>query len=76
MKTEFTSNNKDNIGISTIIAASLLVIASGLFNSNAAVSKQAVNVQKYQTIVVTASRTPEATLETMVVTASRKNTRA
>ncbi len=76
MKTEFTSSNKDNIGISTIIAVSLLAIASGLFNSNAAVSKQAVTIQKYETIVVTASRTPEATLETMVVTASRKNTRA
>ena len=76
MKAEFTSSNKDNIGISSIIAVSLLVIASGLFNSNAAVSKQAVTLQKFQTIVVTASRTPEATLETMIVTASRKNTRA
>ena len=73
MKTEFSSNNKDNIAISTILAASLFAIASGLYNSNAAVATEAV--QKLDTIVVTASRAPDAILDTMVVTASRKNSR-
>jgi hypothetical protein len=75
MKTAFTSTNKDNIGITTLLAVSLFAMASGLFNSNAAVANQAIAVQKLGTLVVTASRTPEATLDTMVVTASRKNNR-
>ena len=76
MKTAFSSNNKDNIAIITLIAVSLFAIASGLFNSNAAVANEAVIVQKLDTIVVTASSSPEAVLETMVVTASRKIHRA
>lgn len=75
-KNEFTGNNKDNIAIATILAVSFFTMASGLFNSNAAVARQTVTVQKFDTIVVTASRAPDATLETMVVTASRKNNRA
>ena len=73
MKTQFTSSNKDNIGIATILAVSLFAITSGLFLSNPAVANQAapVVVQKMDTIVVTASRAPDATLETIVVTASR-----
>ena len=76
MKTAFTSNNKDNIAIAALIAAGFFVLASGLFNSNAAVASQAVAVQKLDTIVVTASRTPVTILDTMVVTASRKINRA
>ncbi len=76
MKTAFTSNNKDNIAITTLLAVSLFALASGVFNSNQAVTKQAVAVQKLDTIVVTASRTPDAVFDTMAVTASRKMNRA
>ena len=75
MKTAFTSN-KDNVAISTILAVSLFALASGLFDSNAAVTSQVVAVQKLDTIVVTASRAPDAVLDIMVVTASRKQHRA
>lgn len=67
MKTAFNSNNKDNVAITTVIAAGLLILASGLFSNNAAVA-----IQKLDTIVVTASRSPDAVLDTMIVTASRK----
>ena len=76
MKTAFNSNNKDNIAISILIAASLFALASGLFNSNQAVAQQTVAVQKFDTVVVTASRSPDAILDTIVVTASRKIYRA
>ena len=76
MKTAFTSNNKDNVAITTVIAAGLLILASGLFSSNAAVANNVVAVQKLDTIVVTASRSPDAVLDTMIVTASRKMSRA
>ena len=76
MKTAFTSNNKDNIAIATLIAVSLFAIVSGLFNSNEAVANEAVTVQRLDTIVVTASRTPVTILDTMVVSASRKINRA
>ena len=76
MKTAFNSNNKDNVAITTVIAAGLLILASGLFSSNAAVANKTVDVQKLDTIVVTASRSPDAVLDTMLVTASRKTSRA
>jgi hypothetical protein len=76
MKTAFTSTNKDNIAITTLLAVSLFALASGLFNSNATVASQAVAVQKLDTIVVTASRAPDVRLDTIVVTASRKIDRA
>ena len=72
MKTAFSSNNKDSIAITTLIAVSLFALASGLFNSSQAVAKQTVAVQKFDTIMVTASRAPDATLDTTVVTDSRK----
>ncbi len=78
MKTEFTSSNKDNVAIATILAAGLFVLTTGLFNSNATVAKPVVNnnadaiVQTMGAIVVTAQRLPVVTLDTMVVTASRK----
>ncbi len=73
MKTAFNNSNKDNVGIATILAVSLFAIASGLFVSNPAVANHAtpVVVQKMDTIVVTAPRAPDVTLETIVVTASR-----
>ena len=71
MKTAFTSNNKDNIAITTLLAVILFALTSGVFNSSQAVAKQVVGVQKLDTIVVTASRAPDAVLDTMVVTASR-----
>ena len=72
-KNEFTSNNKDNVGIATILAVSLFAIASGIFVSNPAVANHATHaaVRKMDAIVVTASRVPEATFDTIVVTASR-----
>ena len=76
MKTAFNSNNKDNVAISTVIAAGFLILASGLFGNNAAVANSTVAVQKLDTIVVTASRSPDVVLDTMIVTASRKTSRA
>ena len=74
MKTEFARSNKDNIATASLVAVSLFALASGLFNSSAAVANHAieVTVQRLDTIVVTASRTADATLDTIVVTASRK----
>ena len=54
----------------------LFALASGLFDSNAAVASHAVAIQKLDTIVVTASRAPDPVLDIMVVTASRKQHRA
>ena len=80
MKTEFNFNksNKDNVATATLVAVSLFALASGLFNSNPAVANLAgeVAMQKLDTIVVTAPRGPDATLDTIVVSASRKNSRA
>ena len=71
MKTEFSRNNKDNIATATLVAVSLFAVASGLFNSNAVEARPAVAVQKMDTIVITASRLTNATLDTIVVTAPR-----
>ena len=76
MKTEFNSINKDNIATSTLLVASAVALAIGLFSSNGADAKPAastlVAVQKMDTIVVKASRI-DAKLPTMIVTASRKS---
>ena len=73
MKTEFNSINKDNIATSTLLVASAVALAIGLFSSNGAEAKPAVAaVQKMDTIVVKASRI-DAKLPTMIVTASRKS---
>ena len=76
MKTAFNSTNKDNVAITTVIAAGLFVLASGLFSNNTPVANETVAVQKLDTILVTASRSPDAILDTMIVTASRKMSRA
>ena len=77
MKTEFTRSNKDNIATATLVAVTLFALASGLFNSSPAAANHEteVAVQKLDTIVVSASRGPDATLDTIYVTASRKNSR-
>ena len=72
MKTAFNSNNKDDIAITTVLAAGLLILASGLFSGNAAIANETVVVQKFDTIIVTASRSPDAVLDTLIVTASPK----
>ena len=79
MKTEFTSSNKDNVAIATILAAGLFVLTTGLFNSNVTVANPSHSanhnadavVQTMGAIVVTAPRLPVMKLDTMVVTASR-----
>ncbi len=82
MKTELTSSNKDNVSMATVLAAGLLVLTTGLFNSNAFVANPNPShnadavVQTMGAIVVTASRTPVVMLDTMVVTASRKTSQA
>ena len=76
MKTAFNNSNKDNIAISVLLVASLFALATGVVTSNHAGASQAVAIQKVDTIIVTASRAPDATLDTMVVTASRKIGRA
>ena len=77
-KNEFTSSNKDNIGIATILAVSLLAVASGVFASKPAVAYDATPtaIQKLDTIIVTAPRAPDTTLETIVVTASRNTSQS
>ena len=84
MKTAFTSSNKDNVAIATILAAGLIVLTTGLFSSNAVVANPNTNanhnadavVQTMGAIVVTAQRLPVVKLESIVVTASRKTTQA
>ena len=82
MKTAFASSNKDNVAIATILATGLVVLTTGLFSSNAAVGDPGPNhnadavVQTMGAIVVTAQRLPVVTLESIVVTASRKTTQA
>ena len=73
MKTEFiNSTSKDNVATSTLLVASVVALAIGLFSSNGAEAKPAVTaVQKMDTIIVKASRI-DAKLPTMIVTASRK----
>ena len=77
MKSTYTLNtrsNKDNIATAALLAISLFALASGMFTSKPAVANHAaiVAVQKMDAIVVTASRAPDATLDTILVTASRK----
>jgi hypothetical protein len=74
MKTEFTRNNKDNIATSTLVAITLFALASGVFNSRPAAASHTGETitQKMDAIVVTGTRAPDAILDTIVVTASRK----
>lgn len=76
MKTAFSNSNKDNVAITTLIAVGFFVVATGFSSDNAAVASQVVAVQKFDTIVVTASRASDVRLDTIVVTASRKLDRA
>ena len=74
MKTEFTRSNKDNIATAALVAVSLFALASGVFTSSPAAANHETDlaVQQLEAIVVTASRGPDATLDTIVVTAPRK----
>jgi len=76
MNTINIRNNKDNIANTTVFAVSLLFMVAGLFNSNAAEAAPKAAVQKMDTITVTAPRIKHATLETIVVTASRSTRQA
>lgn len=76
MNTINTRSNKDNIASATILAVSLLFVAGGLFNSNAAEAAPKAAVQKLDTITVTAPRIKTTKLETMVVTAPRVTSQA
>lgn len=73
MKTKFTNSNKDNIALSTLLAAGLFFLASGVVSGNPAVTSHVAqaDVQKLETVVVTASRAPDARLDTILVTAPR-----
>ena len=74
MKTEFSRSNKDNIATFTLVAITLFALASGVFNSRPAAASHTGETiaQKMDTIVVTATCAPDAILDTIVVTASRK----
>ena len=74
MKTEFSRSNKDNIATASLLAAGLFAIASSMFNSTPAAASHpaASSVQRMDAIVVTAARVAHTTLDTIVVTASRK----
>lgn len=71
MKTEF--NSKDNVAAAllflTLITIVVATLASGHARANPA---DAIDVQKMETIVVTAQRAEVFKLEPIVVTASRK----
>lgn len=73
MKTTTTTSFKDNVASAVLLAATFAALVGGIITSNAADAMNAkTNVQKMETIVVTASRTEQiARLETIVVTASR-----
>jgi hypothetical protein len=73
MKTSTTNSFKDNVASAVLLAATFATLVGGIVASSAA---QAANtksdVQKMETIVVTASRIEQiARLDTIVVTASR-----
>ncbi|MEQ1519579.1 MAG: hypothetical protein ABL931_24150 [Usitatibacteraceae bacterium] len=78
MKTEINSSNKHNIALSTIVVAGLLFLASGIVNGSPAVSSEVAKaaVQKVDVIVVTAPRSPDAKLDTILVTARRTSPNA
>ena len=70
MKTAFNTNQKDNVATATLLAATFVVIMGSAVTSNDA---QPVQVQKMDTIVVSAPRFQQiARMDTIVVTASRR----
>lgn len=75
MKTAHTSNLKYNVAAATLLAATFIAIMGSLIATNDAHAVNAasrVQVQKMDTIVVTAPRLQQvARMDTIVVTASR-----
>ena len=75
MKTAFNTIRKDNAAAATLLAATFLTIIGGIVTSNDAHAVKAapqMEVQRMETIVVTAPRVVQVVrMETIVVTASR-----
>ena len=76
MKTEYASNQKDNVAAATVLTAAFIAIMVSLFASNGARADkmpQPMEVQRMETMVITAPRMQQVVrLETVVVTASRR----
>ena len=75
MKTTFNTNLKDNVAAATLLAATFIAIMGSVVTSNdahAVKTAPQMEVQRMETILVTASRVEQVVkLETIVVTASR-----
>lgn len=75
MKTKYASNQKDNVAAATVLTATFVAIMVSLFASNdvrADKMSQPMEVQRMETMVITAPRIRQVVrLETVVVTASR-----
>ena len=75
MKTKYASNQKDNVAAATVLTATFVAIMVSLFASNdvrADKMPQPMEVQRMETMVITAPRFRQVVrLETVVVTASR-----
>ena len=80
MKTEYASNQKDNVAAATVLTATFIAIMVSLFASNDARADkvlQPMEVQRMETMVITAPRIQQVVrLETVVVTASRHTEQA
>ena len=76
MKTEYASNQKDNVAAATVLTATFIGIMVSLFASNDARADkvlQPMKVMRMETMVITAPRIQQVVrLETVVVTASRR----
>ena len=75
MKTPFNTSRKDNLTSAALLAATFVAIVGGFITSNDAQAVKATSpmeVQKMETIVITAPRVEQIVkLDTIVVTASR-----
>ncbi|MBL8521491.1 MAG: hypothetical protein JNK75_12610 [Betaproteobacteria bacterium] len=70
MNTRTAQLNKDNTLITTLLAATLLSVASGVLANHAPAATK-TEVVRMEPIVVTAKRGADVKLETIVVTAPR-----
>ncbi|MEO8101134.1 MAG: hypothetical protein ABI790_01320 [Betaproteobacteria bacterium] len=74
MKTEFKTVVKDNITTAAVLAATFVAVAGAVLDSSDANAPRAAArwpVQRMETITVQAPRDQVATLETVLVNASR-----
>ena len=80
MKTEYAANQKDNVAAGTVLTVTFIAIMVSLFASNDARADKVVQqmeVQRMETMVITAPRIQQVVrLETVVVTASRHTEQA